>query len=101
MKTIKFFAVAVLSMGLTGSALAVPVCSVGSTCENPGSATQSGLTINASSIQGLDCTSSSGANGNNVGSNYFFAVSNTDLGASVANGGVTNSGTGTRVVGVT
>jgi hypothetical protein len=99
MKKLNLLIMSGLSFLLIGSASAAPVCLVGNPCEPPGAATQSGLTINAASILGLDCTSSSGANGNTVGSNYFFAVSNTDLGASVAT--ISNSGTGTRVVGVT
>src|SRR5437899_911440 len=102
MKTTRLVSVLGLTLGLSGYASAAPVCgSSGVLCENPVATTQSGIIINASNFLGLECLNSSGPNGNQTTSNYFFAVSNTDLGSTVANGGITNSGTGTAVVGVT
>ena len=88
------------SVGMLSSiAQATPVCGTsGNPCENPAAVSQS-ITINAASLLGIDSLNSVGPNGNATSSNYFFAVSNTDLGNTV--GTINNSGTGLTVVGVT
>src|SRR5579864_7842513 len=100
MRNIRFLStVGATLLGLSSYVLAVPVCNSGAACETPVATTQSGLTLNAGSILGIQCLNSIGPNGNQVNSNYFFAVTTTDLGSTVAS--ITNSGTGTTVVGVT
>lgn len=87
----------------TGTALAHATCTTtaGDTCQPPAATTQSGIVINASSLLGLECLNSQTGTGNPVDSNYFFAVTTTNFGSTEANGGITNSGTGLTVVGVT
>ena len=89
------------SLGILSSIVqAAPVCGTsGNACETPAATAQSGLTINAASLLGIESLNSVGPNGNQTSSNYFFAVTTTDLGSTV--GSITNSGTGTTVVGVT
>lgn len=83
------------------AALAIP-CDGVTTCERPdfNASTQSGWSISASGVSALKCLVSALATGNQVGSQYYFGVSNADLGATVANGGFTPGGPppGARVI---
>src|SRR5258708_32090421 len=88
-----------LSLSLSGIVHAIP-CDGVTTCERPNfdGSTQAGWTISASGVSGIKTLVSVGPTGNTVNSQYYFGVSNTNLGATVANGGFTPGGSGARVI---
>lgn len=86
-------------LGLSRAVFAVP-CDGVTTCERPNAngTTQSGWSVSASGVSGVKALVSVGPTGNQVGSQYYFGVSNPSLGATVANGGFTPGGSGARVI---
>src|SRR5882672_4755626 len=99
MRTIKFIAIVVLSLGLAKAAHAVP-CDGVTDCERPNfsAATQSAWVISASGVSGLKCLVSVGPTGNTAGSQYYFGVNSTNAGATIINGSFTPGGAGARVI---
>src|SRR3990167_774597 len=100
MKNPRFLIVLGLTLGLSGFANAAP-CDSSTTCELPSanSTTQSGWTRSASGMTGIKSLNSIGPTGNVVGSRYFFAAATSNLGATVAKGGIATTGDGMQVIG--
>src|SRR5258706_7978624 len=96
---LKNFAILAAVLATASYSYAAPVCNVSNACETPAATAQGALIINAASLLGIQSLNSVGPNGNQVNSNYFFAVTTSNLGATVAT--INNSGDGTTVVGVT
>jgi hypothetical protein len=93
-----------LASGLLFSAAVVhgaPVCgTTGQQCELPAANGSAGSwTASASGMTGIQCSDSVGPNGNAANSRYFFAATVSNLGSTVANGGISDTGTGTEVIG--
>jgi len=84
---------------LPGIAAAAP-CDGSSDCERPSfnPTTQGGWSISASGASGVKSLVSVGPTGNVVGSQYYFGAANSNLGATIANGGFTPGGSGARVI---
>ncbi len=56
-------------------------------------------TPSATGVSSIKCFNSVGPTGNKIGSWYYMAAASSDLGATVAHGGITTTGTGTQVIG--
>src|SRR5882672_5468122 len=99
MKTIlKNFAILALALSATSSAYAA--CNGGSACELPaGNGSAGSWTASASGMTGIQSLDSVGPSGNQAGSRYFFAAASSNLGATVAKGGISTTGDGTQVIG--
>ena len=95
---LKNFAILAAALGATSYAYAA--CNGGSACELPtGNGSAGSWTASASGMTGIQNLDSVGPNGNQAGSRYFFAATNSNLGATVAKGGISTTGDGTQVIG--
>lgn len=93
--------IALLSSLLLPGAMAYGVpCDGVTTCERPDSnaTTKSGWSVSASGVSGVKALVSVGPTGNQVGSQYYFGASSSNLGSTIANGGFTPGGAGARVI---
>ncbi len=98
MKNIRFLIALGVSLGIAPQVYAV--CNAGANCELPvTNNSAASWTASASAMTGIQNLNSVGPSGNDAGSRYYFAASGTDLGATVANGGITTTGDGSRVIG--
>lgn len=98
MKTFRFLIALGVSLGIAPQVYAV--CNAGANCELPvTNNSAASWTASASGMTGIQNLNSVGPSGNDALSRYYFAASGTDLGATVANGGISTTGDGSRVVG--
>src|SRR5690242_14771497 len=90
----------ILGLSVTLARYSYAACNASTDCELPASnGTAGSWSASASGMTGIQSLNSGGPSGNQAGSRYFFAAANSNLGATVANGGITTTGDGTKVVG--